>query len=138
MRDALATLLQQVETLVEEHLELFLATTLEQHVPVGARRLRLLLLGLCALEDRALLDDAPRREVVVAIGLVAHRAEAATPKYSICHEQFLSKLRQISQFAGSISCVHAAFTFERSQLSRQQEHSTRNVDGGSPPADDPC
>src|SRR5690242_13535703 len=112
--------LQLGETFVQQVLELGDRAPLEQHVPVGARRLDLLLLGLPAIHDlrlAAVQAAFPDRrdlgvvgerhlelvvlragvahgtagsEVVVAVGLVADRSQPASTKNTVGYDGVLS------------------------------------------------
>src|SRR3954468_15432017 len=119
-RSAAATpRLDDVEALLEQLVELLDGTALEQHVPVCTRRLDLLGLGHVTLDQgafhavaaqpgagdlgvvcernlellavlRAVAGDLTRRQVVVAVRLVAHGSEATASQDTISHRQHSS------------------------------------------------
>ncbi len=116
---AAAAGLDDVEALLEQLVELLDRAALQQHVPVGARRLDLLRLRHVTLDQGALhavaaqpgagdlgvvgernvellavvgavAGDLTRRQVVVAVRLVAHGSEATASQDTISHRQHSS------------------------------------------------
>src|SRR6478735_4087093 len=106
--------LDDVEAFLEQLVEFLDGTALQQHVPVGPRRLHLLGLRHVTLDQGALhavaaqpgagdlgvvrerdvellavvgavAGDLTRRQVVIAVGLVAHGSEATTSQNPISH-----------------------------------------------------
>src|SRR5699024_5349208 len=122
-------LLEQVHPLLEQLVQILERATLEQHVPVGTRRLDLLGLGRRSADEltllavlahpgagdlgvvsegrvvlgpagRLVLGQPPGCEVGVPVGLVAHRTEAAAAEDSSCHANSFCRGCSLSNAGG--------------------------------------